>query len=142
MEMGRPAGSNGTRRSKVRVREQLAKAFLIGGLAAILASAIIVWAVGGFNSSPQLTEAQEDGKAYYGQNCASCHEENQLQLKKIPPNLHGLFNRSKLPSGAPATDAEVHNVILKGKNTMPSFDQRLSDEQVRYIVAYLHTGIR
>jgi hypothetical protein len=44
----------------VKVREQLAKAFLIGGLAAILASAIIVWAVGGFNSAPQLTEAQEE----------------------------------------------------------------------------------
>lgn len=123
-------------------RSILAKAFLIGGSIAFVVSVIVIWSVGGFRSTPHLSEAQEEGKAYYGENCAVCHEENQLQLKKVPPNLHGLFSRSKLPSGVPATDAEIRSVILKGRNTMPSFDQRLTEQQVSDIIAYLRTGVR
>jgi hypothetical protein len=38
--------------------------FLIGGLAAIIGNVIVIWAIGGFHHTPQLIEAQEDGKAY------------------------------------------------------------------------------
>jgi mono/diheme cytochrome c family protein len=74
--------------------------------------------------------------------CAHCHEENDLALKKIPPDLHSVFSRTTLPSGAPATDAEVRRMVLAGKGMMPAFTGRFTDEQMDELVAYLHTGLR
>ncbi len=74
--------------------------------------------------------------------CAHCHQDNDLNLKKVPPDLHAVFTQSKLPSGAPATDAEVIRVVIAGKGMMPSFAGRFTDEQMTDLIAYLHTGLR
>lgn len=60
----------------------------------------------------------------------------------MPPNLHGVFKASTLPSGAAANDAEVKRVILAGKGLMPAFTGRFTDEQMAALLAYLHTGLR
>src|SRR5208282_3904885 len=73
----------------------------------------------GCQSAPTLTPEQAAGKQVYDMGCAHCHEENDLHLKKVPPNLRGLFNRSTLPDGAPATDAEVEHLLMTGKGMMP-----------------------
>jgi mono/diheme cytochrome c family protein len=65
-----------------------------------------------------------------------------LNLKKIPPDLHGVFTRTTLPSGSPATDPEVQRVVLAGKGMMPSFAGRFTNEQMAALLAYLHTGLR
>ena len=49
------------------------------------------------------------------------------------------MSRTKLPSGAPATDAEVRRLILAGKGNMPSFSGRFTEEQMAALLAYLHT---
>ncbi len=90
---------------------------------------------------PPLTPEEAEGKHLYSARCAHCHEENDLQLKKIPPDLHRVFASTMLPSGAPATDAEVQRVVLAGKNMMPSFAGRFTDEQMTALLAYLHTGL-
>jgi mono/diheme cytochrome c family protein len=91
---------------------------------------------------PALTAQEERGKRVYDVGCAHCHEENDLRLKKVPPDLHGLFNREKLPDGEPATDAEVEQVLMKGRGMMPSFAYQMSREQMEAVIAYLHAGIR
>jgi cytochrome c2 len=96
----------------------------------------------GCRSAPKLTPQQAEGKHLYDIRCAHCHEFNDLALKKVPPNLHGVFSRNKLPSGAPATDAEVGRVVLAGKGMMPSFAGRFTKEQMDALLAYLHTGMR
>jgi mono/diheme cytochrome c family protein len=96
----------------------------------------------GCRSVPALTSQQLEGKHFYAGRCAHCHEENDLALKKIPPDLHGVFKRSKLPSGAPATNEEVRRLLLTGKGMMPSFAGRFSDEQMAALLAYLRTGLR
>ncbi len=78
----------------------------------------------------------------YQVRCAHCHEENDLGLKKIPPNLHRVFATPTLPSGAAATDVDVQHVVLAGKGLMPSFAGRFPDEQMAALLAYLHTGLR
>ena len=78
----------------------------------------------------------------YEVRCAHCHRDNDLQLKKVPPDLHNLFSRSSLPSGVPATDAEVRHVVLAGKGMMPAFAGRFDDQQMAALIAYLHTGLR
>lgn len=96
----------------------------------------------GCHSSPSLTSQEMEGKHLYEQRCAHCHQDNDLALKKIPPDLHGVFHRKTLPSGAPATDVAVRQNVLTGKGMMPGFAGRFTEEQMAALVAYLHTGLR
>jgi len=99
-------------------------------------TALVLWTT---SCSKPLTEAQEGGKALYELNCYECHEENQLGLKKAPPRLHDIFSHQDLPDGTTlATDANVRQVIIYGKRTMPAFNGRLSDAQIADLIAYLH----
>lgn len=104
---------------------------LVGGLA-----------TAGCHHEPALTAQQQEGKHLYQARCAHCHEDNDLALKKVPPDLHGVFRHSTLPSGAPATDAEVERVVINGKGLMPAFTGRFNDEQMAALLAYLHAGLR
>ena len=100
-------------------------------------------ALSGCHSAPApLTEQESAGKRLYLVRCAHCHEENDLALKKVPPELHHLFVDAKLPSGGPATDSEIRRVVLSGKGMMPPFAGRFNDEQMAALLDYLHTGLR
>ena len=99
-------------------------------------------ALAGCFRHPALTAQEAEGKHLYTSRCAHCHEENDLALKKVPPDLHGVFRSAKLPSGAPATDAEVQHVVIAGKGFMPAFVDRFTPEQMSALLAYLHTGLR
>jgi cytochrome c5 len=125
-----------------RISRLVLKLVLIGGIVAIATVAFIIYSLGGLSSPVRLTDEQEYGRSLYSANCATCHEENQLRLKKVPPNLHGIFKHDQLPSGSPASDAEVRRVIFEGKNAMPSFNQRLTDTQITAIISYLHTNAK
>jgi mono/diheme cytochrome c family protein len=96
----------------------------------------------GCHDAPKLTTQEAQGKHLYQVRCAHCHEDNDLGLKKVPPDLHGVFDKSTLPSGAPATDAQVKQVVLGGKGMMPAFTGRFDEAQMSALLAYLHTGLR
>jgi len=89
-----------------------------------------------------LTPQQAEGKHLYDTRCAHCHEDNDLGLKKVPPNLHRVFEHGKLPSGAPATDAEVERVVWAGGGLMPAFAGRFTRQQLDALAAYMHTGMK
>lgn len=95
----------------------------------------------GCQSVPVLTPQEAEGKHLYSGRCAHCHEDNDLALKKVPPDLHGVFNRATLPSGVAATDAAVRQNVLQGKGMMPGFAGRFTEEQMAALLAYLHTGL-
>ena len=120
---------------KCTCRSEIASAIFSLALAAVPYLA-------GCHAKPSLTPQQAEGKHLYQVRCAHCHEDNDLALKKVPPKLNGLFSSSTLPSGAPATDAEVARVVLAGKGMMPSFTGRFTDQQMSDLLAYLHTGLR
>jgi cytochrome c553 len=92
----------------------------------------------GCHSAPSLTPQEAEGKHLYDVRCAHCHEENDLALKKVPPDLHGLFNRKTLPSGIPLTDDAVRHNVLAGRGMMPGFAGRFDDAQMAALLAYLH----
>ena len=108
---------------------------------AALSAVILVTALAfsGCHREGELTAQQAQGKHLYEVRCAHCHEYNDLALKTVPPNLHGVFNRSKLPSGAPATDVQLARTVLEGKGMMPSFAGRFTTAQMEALLAYLHT---
>jgi len=103
---------------------------------------LFVAALAGCHSRNALTPQQAEGKRVYNVACAHCHEQNDLALKKVPPNLHGIFSRTTLPDGAPAIDPEVKRVIMTGKGLMPPFQYQMTQDQLNAVVAYLHTGLR
>lgn len=96
----------------------------------------------GCHRVPALTGQEAEGKHLYTVRCAHCHEDNDLNLKKVPPDLHQIFQRSSLPGGEPASDTSVRRVVLSGKGMMPSFAGRFTQQQMAALLAYLHTGLR
>ncbi len=115
-----------------------------GGWAATCAgmAASVGMCLSGCHSAPALTQQEAAGKHLYEVRCAHCHEDNDLALKKVPPDLHGVFDRKTLPSGIPATDAAVRQNVLAGRGMMPGFNGRFTEEQMAALLAYLHTGLR
>jgi mono/diheme cytochrome c family protein len=99
-------------------------------------------ALAGCHSAPSLNLQEAQGKHLYQLRCAHCHEDNDLALKKIPPDLHGIFDRKTLSSGVPSTDEAVRQNVLVGKGMMPGFAGRFTDEQLAELLAYLHSGLR
>ena len=99
---------------------------------------LVLLILAGGQASCERTGAEQRGRELFELHCAPCHEASNLDLKKQPPKLEGLFQSKRLPSGAPATDEHVRRTIVKGIGIMPAFDQRLSDEDVENLVKYLH----
>jgi mono/diheme cytochrome c family protein len=88
-------------------------------------------------TNAQASHAELEGEWLYENNCAECHKTVHPDLLKQPPNLHGLFRRRVLPSGAPLTDAQIRTTIIAGRGTMPAFDQRLREEEVDNLIRFL-----
>jgi mono/diheme cytochrome c family protein len=99
---------------------------------------LLLMALVGCTPNKELSDAEVQGRWVYGDHCAECHENPHPELRKQPPNLHGLFQGKQFPSGTPATDEQLRKAIIEGRGTMPAFDGRLRDEEVRNLVAYLH----
>jgi mono/diheme cytochrome c family protein len=114
----------------------------LAGILAGMAASMMGIFLSGCHSVPALTVQQAAGKHLYQSRCAHCHEDNDLALKKVPPDLRGVFEQKTLPSGAPATDAAVRLNVLTGRGMMPSFAGRFTEEQMGALLAYLHTGLR
>lgn len=103
---------------------------------------VFVWMVFHFGISSggaRATPANLQGQQVYQLYCAGCHDATNLQLVTQPPKLDGLFGKQTLPSGAPATDANVQDVILHGRGIMPPFEQTISSDDVNALVQYLHS---
>jgi mono/diheme cytochrome c family protein len=80
------------------------------------------------------------GNDLFDIHCSGCHGRRRLDLEKVPPDLHGVFDSRLLPSGRSATDELVRSTILTGRSgIMPAFEGSLSDEDIQDIIFYLHT---
>jgi len=116
--------------------------FFSGATLVFVLGASLSLTVSGCHGTRQLTERESEGKHLYNIRCAHCHEDNDLALKKVPPDLHGVFDHKNLPSGIPATDAAVAANVNNGRGMMPAFSGRFDQEQMAALLAYLHTGMR
>ena len=70
--------------------------------------------------------------------CARCHNAYDTQALH-GPSLFGVFRKPYLPSGAPARDERVMEVVLHGRNLMPPSGGDLTDQQLQELLRYLHT---
>jgi len=95
-------------------------------------------------ASPASTEALERGRAIYEGQCASCHGP---QGRGDGPEAPFLSPRpaSLISAGTSIkTDAELLAVIVKGKprTAMPAWKDRLTDEQLHEVLAYIRSLVR
>ena len=86
-----------------------------------------------------LNAQQAAGRKIYDAECDRCHEPYSTRGKK-GPGLKGVFQHKYLSlSGLPANDERVSNIIRMGRNEMPGYGQKLSDQDIQDLLAYLHT---
>jgi len=86
-----------------------------------------------------LNPQQAAGRKIYDVECDRCHEPYSTRGKK-GPGLKGMFKHKYLSlSGLPANDERVSDIIRLGRNEMPAFSQKLNQEDLEDLLAYLHT---
>jgi mono/diheme cytochrome c family protein len=86
-----------------------------------------------------LNPQQAAGRKIYDAECDRCHEPYSTKGKK-GPGLKGVFQHQYLSlSGLPANDERVSDIIRMGRNEMPGYNQKLSQQEIQDLLAYLHT---
>ncbi len=90
------------------------------------------------NAELGLNEQQARGRAVYDSRCGDCHYGYSTHDLR-GPSLHGLFKKPFMKNGIPANDDRVADVILLGRPKMPAFQQKLTQQQMDDLMAYLHT---
>jgi mono/diheme cytochrome c family protein len=86
-----------------------------------------------------LTPQQADGRRLYDNYCDRCHEPYSSRGKK-GPSMKRVFKRPYLSlSGLPANDDRMMDIIKFGRAKMEGFNQVMTDQQIKDLLAYLHT---
>ena len=106
--------------------------------ASCLAATALSSALAGDMVPPEMSNGprfiQSDGAALYRATCQGCHM----------PHGEGAKGAGMYPAlaGNPqiATSAYVADVVLHGRNGMPGFGYRMSDDQVAAVVNYVRTN--
>ena len=112
------------------------KAFLIIlGTALLIASAIC--------ASPR-TQAQSSadkniaavhvGQDIYTHKCLQCHSVNEGEVR-FGPSLYGEMRKPNPKKSAP----EVRTILENGKGKMPSFQEKLTKQDIDNLLTYLRT---
>jgi len=79
--------------------------------------------------------AQNPGEAIYKQNCAVCHGPDGEANTPVAKALKA--QSLKAPAIIKKSDAELIEFVKKGKGNMPAFGAKLSDSQVKEVIAYV-----
>jgi len=86
-----------------------------------------------------LNPQQAEGRRLYDNYCDRCHEPYSSRGKK-GPSLKGVFKKQYLSmSGLPANDDRMADIVKYGRAKMDGFGQVMTDQQIKDLLAYLHT---
>jgi mono/diheme cytochrome c family protein len=86
----------------------------------------------------ELSPQELRGHEVFVRDCARCHNAN-TQRSLHGPGLQGLYKRKYLLTGAPANDDRVTDLILHGHGLMPEFGDKIDEQRLKDLLAYLHT---
>ena len=87
----------------------------------------------GFSARP--SSAQSPGEGLFKTKCAACHGPDG---KGDVPMGRKLGARDLSSAEVQAqSDAQLTNVVTKGKNKMPAYDGKVTKEQIAELVAYI-----
>jgi mono/diheme cytochrome c family protein len=85
----------------------------------------------------QLNAQQTHGHVVFQTYCAQCHDDRDSDSLHAPALL-GVFKKQYLPSGSPATDEHVTEIIHQGYGLMPP-TPNMDPQDLDDLLAYLHT---
>jgi mono/diheme cytochrome c family protein len=85
-----------------------------------------------------LNAQQTHGHAVFQERCALCHYDRETGSLH-GPSLLGVYKKPSLPSGTPANDDRVTDVIVHGRGLMPAMGNAVDPQDVSDLLAYLHT---
>ena len=102
--------------------------------------AVAVVGLTGLRCQAGMQASADRGAALFKeQGCTNCHFTDSRK-SKFGPGLKALFDRDALPaSGQPVTEANVRSQLTDPYKQMPSFADKLTDEQIQAIVSYMKT---
>jgi mono/diheme cytochrome c family protein len=110
-----------------------------------LLGALSLLATCGCDAEPRKSDAelglnptQSIGRHVFDANCARCHEPYSSHGLH-GPSLRGIYKKEYLPSGMPANDERITDVIVHGRAKMPAFNGTLSDSHIDALLSYLKT---
>ena len=78
------------------------------------------------------------GQKIYARQCAVCHYATSKE-KKIGPGLANIYTIGKYANGKKVDDASMRVWIEVGGKDMPGFKESLKPNEIRDLLAYLHT---
>lgn len=84
---------------------------------------------------PRLSQAQSAGETLFKTKCAACHGPDGKGEVPIGKKLGARDLSSTEVQGQ--SDAQLTEVVTKGKNKMPAYDGKLTKEQITQLVAYI-----
>lgn len=84
---------------------------------------------------PTATQAQSDAAKTYKTNCALCHSADGSGDSPTGKALHAKDLRSE--EVQKQSDAELAEIITKGKGKMPAFGAKIKPDDITKLVAYL-----
>jgi cytochrome c6 len=87
-------------------------------------------------ASVALPAQAEDAAALYKAKCAMCHGADG-KATKAGTTLGAKDFQS--PEVAKQKDAELIEATTKGKNKMPAFDKKLTEDQIKELVKFIRT---
>ena len=103
----------------------------LGGLAIICLAASFV------SMDVSVALAQDAGADTYKAKCQMCHGVDGLG--NTPAGKVAKIVSFKDPSAVNAPDADLIAIVKNGKNKMPPFKDKLSDDQIASVIAYIRT---
>ena len=91
------------------------------------------------DTGKQEREPAQGAMLFKEKGCSQCHLTGSTEIK-IGPGLKGLFDKKGLPtSNRPATEENVRAQLKDPYQDMPSFADRLTEEELDQIISYLKT---
>ncbi len=82
----------------------------------------------------------EDAAAVFKSKCAMCHGADGKGDTAMGKKL--AIKALTAPEVQKLTDEQIQQTIVKGKNKMPSFDKKVTPDQVKALVAHIRTLAR
>lgn len=84
-----------------------------------------------------MSFAQSGGEATYKAKCQMCH--GATGAGDTPAGKSMKVKSFKDPEVAKVTDAAMINITKNGQGKMPAYKDKLSDPQIKEVVAYIRT---
>jgi mono/diheme cytochrome c family protein len=105
----------------------------------ILRSAAIVCAAAAMVAPAfsQTTGSQTTGADTFKARCITCHGADGQSNTPVGTALKAVSLKD--PVVVSASDADLITVVKNGKKSMPAFGTKLSDDQIKAVVAYIRT---